>query len=266
MASKLSSHGYISSNDSKLFYETEGNSNGPTILFIHGLGGTTNAFQPFIPDLQDFNIVRFDWSGHGRSTTPATTSIDSYVGDCLAVMDELKLKDVNVVGHSLGGLIALHLAAKAADRIKSLVLFGPVSPPPEAGQQALKGRAKAVRENGIVGVADTVVGNAFAPESYKSKRGEVALAREMLTRQDPEGYALACEALAKGQAAPFDRIKVPVAVVSGKEDKVSTVAAGETATKNLGSNAKQTVLESVGHWHMLEATEKSVEIIKSTFS
>ncbi|EXJ76084.1 uncharacterized protein A1O5_00592 [Cladophialophora psammophila CBS 110553] len=266
MASKLSAHGYISSNDSKLFYETEGNADGPAILFIHGLGGTTNAFQPLIPELQGYNIVRFDWSGHGRSSTPATTSIDSYVGDCLAVMEELKLKKVNVVGHSLGGLIALHLAAEAPDQVKSLVLFGPVSPPPEAGQQALGGRAKAVRENGMVGIADTVVGNAFAPESYQSKRGEVALAREMLTRQDPEGYALACEALAKSQAASWDRVKASVVVVSGNEDKVSTVAAGETTTKNLGSNAKQTVLESVGHWHMLEATQKSIEIIKNAFS
>ncbi|OAG38936.1 hypothetical protein AYO21_06814 [Fonsecaea monophora] len=266
MASKLSAHGYVSSNESKLFYETEGNPSGPSILFIHGLGGTTNAFQPLVPELQDYNIVRFDWSGHGRSSTPTTTSIDSYVGDCLAAMEELKLKDVNVVGHSLGGLIALHLAAKVPEQVKSLVLFGPVNPPPEAGQQALGGRAKAVRENGIVGIADTVVGNAFAPESYKSKKGEVALAREMLTRQDPEGYALACEALAKSTPAPWDRIKMPVAVVSGKEDKVSTVAAGETTTKNLGSNAKQTVLESVGHWHMLEATERAIEIIKSTFA
>jgi 3-oxoadipate enol-lactonase len=82
MASKLSATGYISSRDSKLYYETEGNPSGPTILFVHGLGGTTNAYQPIIPELQDFNIVRFDWAGHGRSSTPKTTSIESYVGDC----------------------------------------------------------------------------------------------------------------------------------------------------------------------------------------
>lgn len=82
MASKLSSNGYISSGESKLFYETEGNPDGPTILFVHGLGGTTNAYQPIVPDLQQYNIVRFDWSGHGRSSTPKTTSIESYVADC----------------------------------------------------------------------------------------------------------------------------------------------------------------------------------------
>jgi alpha-beta hydrolase superfamily lysophospholipase len=82
MASKLSANGYVPSSDSKLYYEIEGNPDGPTILFIHGLGGTTNAYQPIAPELQDFNIVRFDWGGHGRSSTPKTTSIESYVGDC----------------------------------------------------------------------------------------------------------------------------------------------------------------------------------------
>jgi len=266
MASKLSSDGYISSSDSKLYYETEGNPDGPTILFVHGLGGTTNAYQSIIPELQDFNIVRFDWAGHGRSSTPKTTSIESYVANCEAVINELKLNNVNVVGHSLGGLIVLHLAAKVPDKVKSLVLFGPISPPPEAGQQALKGRASAVREKGMAGIADTVVGNAFATESYRTRRGEVALAREMLTRQDPEGYALACEAAANSTPAAWDRIKGKVVVVSGKEDKVSTVQAGEATTKNLGSNAKQEVFEGVGHWHMLEAKEKAVDIIKATFS
>lgn len=183
-----------------------------------------------------------------------------------AVLNELKLNNVNVVGHSLGGLIALHFAAKVPDKVKALVLFGPISPPPEAGQQALKGRAAAVREKGMAGIADTVVGNAFAAASYVSKRGEVALAREMLTRTDAEGYALACEAVAKSTVPAFDRITAKVVVVSGNEDKVSTVPAGEKTTQNLGSNAKQQIFESVGHWHMLEAQDKAVEVIKATFT
>ena len=50
----------VSSKDSKLYYETEGNPSGQTRLFIHGLGGTTDAYPPMVPKLQDFNIVRFD--------------------------------------------------------------------------------------------------------------------------------------------------------------------------------------------------------------
>ena len=86
MASELSKSGYVSTSDSKLYFETEGNPDGPAILFIHGLGGTMNAYQPITPDLQEFNIVRFDWGGHGRSSTPKTTSIESYVADAESML------------------------------------------------------------------------------------------------------------------------------------------------------------------------------------
>ena len=166
------------------------------------------------------------------------------------------------MGHSLGGLIALHLAAKRPEKVKGLVLFGPVSPPPEAGQKGLKARAASVREGGMAAVADTVVGNAFAPVSYTQRRGEVSLAREMLTRSDAEGYALACEALAKSSPAPFAQVKARTFVVSGEDDKVSTVSGGQSICSDLGHLAKQDILKDVGHWHMLEAPEESVRIIK----
>lgn len=82
MTSSLSFSGKIPTKKSELYVEQEGNSSGPAILFIHGLGGTTNTFQPLVSSLQDYNIVRFEWSGHGRSTRPERTSIESYVEDC----------------------------------------------------------------------------------------------------------------------------------------------------------------------------------------
>lgn len=83
MASQITSSGYILRGSTRLFYETEGNNTGGrSILFVHGLGGTTNAYQPLVGELGDFNIIRFDWSGHGRSSVPPETSIELYVSDC----------------------------------------------------------------------------------------------------------------------------------------------------------------------------------------
>ena len=81
MASSITSYGSLKAHHGHLYYEQEGNKSGPSVLFIHGLGGTTNTYQPLISSLQDFNLVRFDWAGHGRSTLPQKTSIDSYVED-----------------------------------------------------------------------------------------------------------------------------------------------------------------------------------------
>lgn len=81
MASSISSYGSLKAHHGHIYYEQEGNKSGHSVLFIHGLGGTTNTYQPLVSSLQDFNLVRFDWAGHGRSTLPQKTSIDSYVED-----------------------------------------------------------------------------------------------------------------------------------------------------------------------------------------
>ncbi|UKZ61386.1 uncharacterized protein TrAtP1_002651 [Trichoderma atroviride] len=261
MASQLRSYGLFDGPRGSLFFEREGNPEGQSILFIHGLGGTTNAYQPLVSHLTDFDLVRFDWSGHGQSSTPQTTNIDTYVDDCEAVIKHLGLQSVVVVGHSLGGLVALLLAAKLPLLVKALVLFGPVRPPPEAGQKAMAARVETVRQGGMAAVADAVISNAFASESLKKRNAEVALAREMLTRQDPEGYAMAVESLKNSYAPDWKRIKALTAVVSGDEDKVSSVAIGKMVVSDLGDSADQVVLSGVGHWHMLEAPFKCVEII-----
>lgn len=173
------------------------------------------------------------------------------------------LKDILVVGHSFGGLISFHLAAKHPDIVKGVVAFGPVRPPPEAGQKALATRSATVRSEGIGAVADLVVSNAFSPKSLINRKGEVALAREMLTRQNPEGYALALDALAGSSAPAWKQIKANVLVLTGDEDKVSTATAGADIVKDIGSNAKQMVFKDTGHWHVLESTDASIKAIIS---
>ena len=87
MASKLASSGTLKAKHGDLFYEREGNPEGQSILFVHGLGGTTNAFQTLVPELQDYDLIRFDWTGHGRSTTPKdapnNASVGVFVEDCI---------------------------------------------------------------------------------------------------------------------------------------------------------------------------------------
>lgn len=179
------------------------------------------------------------------------------------MIGHLGLENVVAVGHSLGGLVALHLASQRPDVVKDLVLFGPVrAPPPEAGQKALTARAELVRKGGMVAVADTIVSNAFAAESFTKRKAQVALAREMLTRQDPEGYALAIESLINGKLPNWESIKAKTWVASGDEDKVSTIQAGESTVKDIGSHAQQVTFKGVGHWHMLEDASASVDLIK----
>ncbi|KAJ3572095.1 hypothetical protein NPX13_g5162 [Xylaria arbuscula] len=263
MASKLKFFGHIQGPNGLIYVEREGNATAPSILFVHGLGGTTNAYQTLVSALAEFDLVRFDWSGHGRSAVPKSTSIDSYVDDCKAVISHFGLGQIILVGHSLGGLISLHLASKIPQAIAGLVLFGPVCPPPADSQAALASRAAVVRQSGMASIADAVVSNAFATESLRERLGEVALAREMLTRQHPEGYALAIEALKDSATPQLKAIVAPTKILSGEEDKVSTVETGKSLANGIGEHAAQILIPGVGHWYMLEASARCIEIVRS---
>ncbi|KAK4696160.1 hypothetical protein P7C71_g1711, partial [Lecanoromycetidae sp. Uapishka_2] len=264
MASLITSYGTVSSSSGKLYYEQEGNKDGPAVLFIHGLGGTTNTYQPLVSALQEFNLVRFDWAGHGRSSLPESTSIDSYVEDAEEVIKHFSLKDVVVVGHSLGCLVAMTLAAKHPSLVSRLVLYGPIKPPPQAGRDGAKARAEAVRKGGMAAVADTVVGNAFAAKTLKERPEVVAFGRELLSRQNAEGYALACLSLAESKDPDWSAIKADTTIISGSEDKVSNPGVCKAIAELLGHTKVDIVtFEGIGHWHTLENASESVKVLKT---
>jgi len=269
MASSLSDYGTIPSPSGDLYYEREGNPSGPAILFIHGLGGTTNAYQPLVSALKDdFDLVRYDWAGHGRSTIPKTTSIDSYAQDALSIITHLHLTSVSIVAHSLGCLIAAHVAAQNPSLIHSLILLGPIKTPPTAAAAGPRDRAATVRSAGMAKVADGIVTNAFSAHSLKHKTVAVAFAREMLARQDKNGYAMACEALANGRDPVWTDVKAKTVLVGGEEDKVAKPevvdAIAGLLTEVAGGQAKVLRWKDVGHWYMLEDVEGTVEVIRDT--
>src|SRR5215813_210004 len=120
---------------------------GEAALCIHGLGGTSNTFTPLLPALSRFTAVRFDLPGSGRShRVEGPLSIDRFVQACLRVLSSLNIERVHVLAHSLGTIVALHLAAREAKRVRSLALFGPLLAPPDAARTNIKARASRARE------------------------------------------------------------------------------------------------------------------------
>lgn len=179
------------------------------------------------------------------------------------MIKHFSLKDVTVVGHSLGCLVAITLAAKQPSLISRLVLYGPIKPPPQAGRDGAKGRAETVRKGGMAAVADTVIGNAFAAKTLKERPEIVAFGRELLSRQSAEGYALACLSLAESQDPEWKAVKAKTTIISGSEDKVSNPTVCKAIADLLGHNEVDFVtFEGVGHWHTLENAAESAQVLK----
>jgi pimeloyl-ACP methyl ester carboxylesterase len=100
----------------------------PTIVFIHGLSGSSSAWVPYEEQLESrHNIVSPDMRGHGKSRKLRRYedyAIEKIANDLVCLLDTLNVEQVTVVGHSFGTLVALALIRKSR-RVTSVVFLSP---------------------------------------------------------------------------------------------------------------------------------------------
>lgn len=111
-----------------LHYETLGQSSNPAVIIIHGLFGDKDNLKNLARDLQDsYFCVLVDARNHGDSPHTETMSYSDMAADVLATCDKLELRQFAVVGHSMGGKIAMQLAMDAPERVTKAV-FADIAP------------------------------------------------------------------------------------------------------------------------------------------
>jgi pimeloyl-ACP methyl ester carboxylesterase len=250
----------------QLFYQRRGAENGPPILFIHGLGATSEYFYPIMTRLGDsYTYLLFDLEGHGLSPTLSTSklSIASFASDAYEILKKAGVSEQSggliVIGHSLGGLVAIRLALDHPDLVKTLILQGPgPSPLPQAASEATYTRARTARDKGMLGVVDGVVGMGTSDHSKSKNPLGITAARIMLLGQDPEGYAKACTALADSHKDTLDiaALKAKTLIVTGEEDKVSQSEMCRKMKDKMTNCEEVVVLPNVAHLHLLENPEE----------
>lgn len=236
-----------------LAVEVEGE--GPAVVCVHGLGGTSNTWTPLLPALQGRRIVRIDLPGSGRSTLPdAELSIDSMADAVESVCRQLGVTDALFLGHSMGTIVCQHVATRSPSLVAGLVLFGPLLCPPDAGRAGILARADKAMTGGTAAmqeIADAIVAGATSRETKETQPAVLALVRESVMRQAPEAYARSCAALARAQAAPVEQIAVPTLLVTGDQDGVAPAAAVEAMAARI-AGSRMLVLAGCGHWTTYE--------------
>jgi pimeloyl-ACP methyl ester carboxylesterase len=114
--------------------QKDGSSSQIITVFIHGLGSSSCFYKTVTPNLQSVTrCIALDTPGSGLSE-PAQCgqSIKSISSDVIGLLDYLKIEEkVVIVGHSMGGIVASEIAATYPDRVRGVVLIGPVNPQPQ---------------------------------------------------------------------------------------------------------------------------------------
>lgn len=242
----------------RMAVEVDGEGN--AVVFVHGLGGSTNTWTPVMPAFSRMKCVRIELPGSARSARAhalehGPLTIDTFASAVLRVASALNLSRVHLVGHSLGTIVCQHVTVREPALVASLLLFGPVLAPPEPARQGLRQRAARARAEGMFGVTDAVLQGALSANTRTDLPVAVAAVRESLLAQDPEGYARTCEALADAQPAAIEKIRCPVMLVTGDEDAVAPpqgVRALAGKLLDAGAQTRIEVLPRCGHWPTFE--------------
>jgi 3-oxoadipate enol-lactonase len=234
---------------------------GDPVVMIHGLGGTSNTFQPLMGVLSGHHVIRPDMPGSGRSDMPAEPlTIAGHAAAVLAALRAMKIARAHFVGHSMGTLVCQHIAASVPDCTASLVLFGALTEPPDAVRAALVQRAAVARNTGMAGIADQIIAATLAPRTHAENPGAVAFVRESILRQPPEGYARNCEALARAAMADLTRITAPTLLVTGDCDPVGPVSMAQALADGI-AGARLSVLDRCGHWVTVEQAARAAQLM-----
>lgn len=236
-----------------LAIEVEGE--GPPVVCVHGLGGDSNTWTPVLRSMRGFRIVRIDLPGSGRSASVAgELSIEQMAEAVIAVCRHLDIAGAHFVGHSMGTIVCQHVAVRKPALVKSLALFGPLVCPPEAARPAIRMRAQKALSGGVVAmqeIADAIVQGATSASTKEALPVSAAMVRESLMRQDANGYARSCNALADAQSAALEDIAVSVLLVTGDEDAVAPPASVREMERRL-PKARTVILTRCGHWTTFE--------------
>jgi 3-oxoadipate enol-lactonase len=244
---------------------------GDAILFIHGLGGTMNAWTPLLPAFNRFRCIRPELPGAGRShkayalgaATPhgGKISVETHVDALLRACEALGVARAHVAGHSFGTIIGLHLAVKAPDLVRSLSLFGAMAQPVPQQRENMRARAALARQQGMFETAQMISDVALSASTKETQPVTVAYVRETVLSQDAEGFARNCFALADAQSAELRKVDCPALIINGDEDVVTPLSGARWLADQLKS-ARVEVLNRCGHWPMQERSVESQRLMR----
>jgi len=248
----------INLKDLQLAYERHGK--GTPLVLLHGYPLDHHLWDNVVPLLVDtFDVIVPDLRGFGESTIgDSSPTMDDYASDIAGLLDYLGIQKTAIVGHSMGGYVALAFAKRYPDHLTGfgLVSSQVLADPPDRKEARYKS-AKDVLENGIDTVVATMTPKFTADEKLQ------AFARSAMERQQPAAYMAALKAMAErpDSTALLASLEVPVVVVHGHSDALIPVDRAREVKAAL-AQAHLVEISGVGHMPMMEATEQTAAALK----
>ena len=239
---------------------------GTPVVLIHGLAGDYSAWNAQIEVLsQHYRVIAFDNRGAGLSTQadePVTTA--ELAGDTLQLMDYLQLPRAHVVGRSMGGAVAQHMALQAPERIISLTLCASFAQLDPLGRRVLLNMQEAlVWRMNWADHARHSVQNFVSSDFFNRQPDRVAAIERLIggeTRM-PACYIRQNEACQQHDtSADLNRIYQPTLVMAGDSDPICSLTATRVLSEGL-PNVRTEIFSQASHFFLMEQPEKFMQLL-----
>jgi pimeloyl-ACP methyl ester carboxylesterase len=238
---------------------------GPTVLLSHGVTLTSRVWVKQFAELPEagVRVVAFDHRGHGESLVGESGHSVSNLGwDLRTVLEGLDLRDVVVVGHSMGGVAVQAFAIEHPDvvreRVRGIVLLSTLARTQLSNSRRLRGAAERMVGGFDLGafMERPELGTALARIGFgrDARASHVELTRQMLASCPPETTRLATVALLGLDLTPdLPKVDVPTLVVGGTRDRITPYAESRRIAGLIPGARLETFVDA-GHMIMLERT------------
>ena len=225
------------------------------VLLLHGFGGDLDNWMFNLDSLAEkHRVLALDLPGHGESVKtnvdPSLSGMATFVSKFL---DVLSVSTVNVVGHSMGGAIAMQLASDSPETVRSLGLICSAGLGPDINSDYLRGFVEAQTHQEL----KLVLQQLFADESLVN----LQLVNDILNYKRIDGVEATLNALSETlisageQTFLTDNIVasgIPVLVIWGKQDRIIPVSHAQNYSAAGGSCVEVEIFDSAGHMVQME--------------
>jgi pimeloyl-ACP methyl ester carboxylesterase len=245
----------VRSDDAEIDVATAGS--GDAIVLLAGFPLTREIWQTHAAQLARTHLViRPDLRGIGASSVPdGPYLMETLAGDIAAVLDTLGIDRAAIVGHSLGGYVAMAFCRMYTERVSKLALvcsrLAADSAEKARDREVLADRAEEL--GSIEPVVEAYVPNLFVKRNVQEHPELLKRARQIASAVDPRGAA----AMLRGMAQRVDSsdiaedLEMPVLIAAGEEDGIVSLAEAEQMARSF-PRAQLRVIARSGHLPMLE--------------
>jgi len=284
-----------SANGVELFYEEAGNPADPTVLLVMGLGTQLIAWpDPFVEGLaaRGFHVVAFDNRDIGLSTHlhgatainpvwallatrlglrfPLAYGLSDMAADAVGLLDALGIDRAHIVGASMGGMIAQHVAANRPERVLSLTSVmsssgapGLPGPTPALRKLLMASRpARPSREDAVAAGIEILRAISYPDEAREADAFETMAGRAFDRSYDPVGARRQLLAILadRDRASRIAAIAAPTLVIHGAADPLVPLANGEDTARRI-PGARLEVIDAMAHDLPPSQVEAMVDLI-----